>query len=209
MRIWDTFSGPEGSVPLWSHLLFLLSPRLMLGFMGVTAFLSMWISNTATTAMMVPIVQAVLDQLHGNVDPEPSSKSQNGTIVLHQEHQEKTISNLQTAATSILEKGTIDGWCWTHVGQTSSWILDEFDVCLLSGLTQGNSEKTSNLQDNISSEQKVSSESQIDGQETVKPTPQDKPPSDSDNTGPGESTEQKTRQKFMSLFEGTEPQHVL
>ncbi|NXP77554.1 S13A2 protein, partial [Ramphastos sulfuratus] len=37
---------------------------LLLGFMVVTAFLSMWISNTATTAMMVPIAQAVLDQMH-------------------------------------------------------------------------------------------------------------------------------------------------
>ncbi|XP_062328578.1 solute carrier family 13 member 2-like isoform X2 [Osmerus eperlanus] len=36
---------------------------LMMGFMVTTAFLSMWISNTASTAMMLPITSAVLQQL--------------------------------------------------------------------------------------------------------------------------------------------------
>eukprot|EP00064_Thunnus_orientalis_P006162 superscaffoldBa00000629_g6178 len=39
---------------------------LMIGFMSTTAFLSMWISNTASTAMMLPIANAVLQQLCDN-----------------------------------------------------------------------------------------------------------------------------------------------
>jgi len=39
--------------------------RLVLGFMTATAFLSMWISNTATTMMMVPIGLAIAKQARG------------------------------------------------------------------------------------------------------------------------------------------------
>ena len=42
--------------------------RLMLGFMFTTMFISMWISNTATTAMMLPIVDAVAEAINSKVD---------------------------------------------------------------------------------------------------------------------------------------------
>lgn len=40
--------------------------RIILGFMLATAFLSMWISNTATTVMMLPIGMAIISQLKDN-----------------------------------------------------------------------------------------------------------------------------------------------
>ncbi|MEE6524320.1 hypothetical protein FKM82_023707, partial [Ascaphus truei] len=39
--------------------------RLILGMMLTTAFLSMWLSNTASTAMMLPIANAILKSLYG------------------------------------------------------------------------------------------------------------------------------------------------
>ena len=42
--------------------------NIILGFMLATAFLSMWISNTATSVMMLPIGMAIVTQLKDNPD---------------------------------------------------------------------------------------------------------------------------------------------
>ncbi|CAH1261850.1 SLC13A5 [Branchiostoma lanceolatum] len=52
-------------------MLFGTEPKwLMLGFMSVSAFLSMWISNTATTAMMAPVASAMLDEMRQEEEDE-------------------------------------------------------------------------------------------------------------------------------------------
>lgn len=42
--------------------------RLILGMMLTSSFLSMWLSNTATTAMMLPIASAILESLFGDLE---------------------------------------------------------------------------------------------------------------------------------------------
>jgi len=44
------------------------SRRLILGMMLTSSFLSMWLSNTATTAMMLPIANAILESLFGDLE---------------------------------------------------------------------------------------------------------------------------------------------
>lgn len=60
-------------------------PRIILGFMLATAFLSMWISNTATVMMMLPIALAVIRQLEGDkthTGNASANASQFGTAVM-------------------------------------------------------------------------------------------------------------------------------
>uniref|UniRef100_A0A8C0KCY0 Solute carrier family 13 member 2 n=1 Tax=Canis lupus dingo TaxID=286419 RepID=A0A8C0KCY0_CANLU len=57
------------------------------------SFLSMWISNTATTAMMVPIAHAVLEQLH-NTSKDVEEGSDNPTFELQEGSPQKDVTKL-------------------------------------------------------------------------------------------------------------------
>ncbi len=61
-----------------------------MGFMLVTAFVSMWITNTATTAMMTPIMEAVLKQLDKEYAPKikiPKTQSDSEEPALNEDNE--------------------------------------------------------------------------------------------------------------------------
>lgn len=55
--------------------------RILLGFMVATAFLSMWISNTATTMMMVPILLSIVSKLEEHVDKDDLARFAVGLLL--------------------------------------------------------------------------------------------------------------------------------
>lgn len=51
---------------------------MYIGFLLVTAFLSMWLSNTATAAMMAPLASAVMDHLTTMATPAHHNRGAGG-----------------------------------------------------------------------------------------------------------------------------------
>ncbi|MGB3800112.1 MAG: SLC13 family permease [Lewinella sp.] len=56
--------------------------RIILGFMLATALLSMWISNTATSVMMLPIGLAIVTQLRDNPETEEDENQRFGKSLM-------------------------------------------------------------------------------------------------------------------------------
>jgi len=56
--------------------------RIILGFMVATAFMSMWISNTATSVMMLPIGMAIIHSLKDHPDTEEDENAMFGKVLM-------------------------------------------------------------------------------------------------------------------------------
>jgi sodium-dependent dicarboxylate transporter 2/3/5 len=55
--------------------------RILVGFMATSAFLSMWISNTATTMMMIPIVMSIIVSLEDTLSSGSVSRYATGLFL--------------------------------------------------------------------------------------------------------------------------------
>jgi len=58
-------------------------PRRIIGvFMGIAAFISMWVTNTATTIMLLPVALSIITLMHDSVGEDDDAPDQNFSICL-------------------------------------------------------------------------------------------------------------------------------
>uniref|UniRef100_A0A8C5QQK4 Solute carrier family 13 member 1 n=1 Tax=Leptobrachium leishanense TaxID=445787 RepID=A0A8C5QQK4_9ANUR len=95
IALWMVLS--VGSQPTW----------LLLGFMSCTSLLSMWLSNTSTAAMVMPIVDAVLSQLNGAMPEEKALTNKKSNSSLNNEDATKIDLTSFPESNNVLDNGVV------------------------------------------------------------------------------------------------------
>ncbi|MEE6507737.1 hypothetical protein FKM82_029758 [Ascaphus truei] len=97
---------------------------LMLGFMFSAAFLSMWLSNTSTAAMVMPIVEAVAQQII-NAEAEVDAMEISSSCGINNEALELEESTTEYETNGVPEK-QVNGY---SNGSMTTWNIEKDGVC--------------------------------------------------------------------------------
>ncbi|MFC4872021.1 SLC13 family permease [Negadavirga shengliensis] len=104
--------------------------RIILGFMLATAFLSMWISNTATTLMMLPIAIAVVSQISRKKEGVADTENKIGQSLMLGIAYSASIGGIATiigTPTNIILVGVIKKTYGIEIG-FGEWMLIGFPI---------------------------------------------------------------------------------
>ncbi|XP_039252177.2 Na(+)/citrate cotransporter-like [Styela clava] len=119
---------------------------LMIGFMLPTYFLSMWISNTATTAMMIPIVNAVLGELvRGPSEYQNDQELEDGP---EQPDLEKT-TGFTTTNIDVKSQNTESNTDGVKSYQNSTFKSDESDIDSVNDATKAEETETASKENDV------------------------------------------------------------
>ncbi len=106
--------------------------RIVLGFMLATALLSMWISNSATTVMMLPIALAIIDQIEKIAGPEHDQVTFSKVLMLSIAYAASIggIGTLVGTPTNLVLSGFVESYYGVEIS-FASWFMFGFPISMI------------------------------------------------------------------------------
>ena len=107
--------------------------NIILGFMLATAFLSMWISNTAATVIILPIAMAIVYQLNDNPDTEKNENKIFGKALMLAIAYSASIGGISTligTPTNLVLAGVVQATFGKEI-TFSEWFILGFPIAVL------------------------------------------------------------------------------